>query len=71
LSNLIRINKGESMSFWIIIFTSCFYNKYLSCDINHSSQFFDSREECEQVSNMYLVPGLCVKTRFELKPFHQ
>jgi hypothetical protein len=57
------------MSFWIIIFTSCFYNKYLSCDIKYSSQFFDSRQECEEVNNMHLVPGLCVRSRFDKEPF--
>jgi hypothetical protein len=56
------------MSFWIIIFTSCFYNKFLSCEIDYSNEFYQTRQECEEASNMHLVPGLCVKTRFDLKP---
>jgi hypothetical protein len=49
------------MSYFVIIFMSCTFDKQLWCDINHASQIYDTKLECEEVNQSYLIKGRCVK----------
>lgn len=52
------------MNYWVIIFVSCFYNKYLTCKVNHSDEFYQTKQECEESNKMYLIKGQCVRANF-------
>ena len=50
------------MSYWVIIFLTCSYNKYLSCKVQYSNQIYETRSDCEYENGIHLVSGHCVET---------
>jgi len=49
------------MSYFVIIFMSCSFNKELLCKLDHANQIYDTKSECEEMNQRYFIKGRCVK----------
>jgi hypothetical protein len=50
------------MSYWVIIFISCSFNKHLNCKVEYIKEIYETSAECEDQNKMFLIPGQCVET---------
>ena len=56
------------MSYWIVVFMSCSFNKYLVCKSDYVRQIYETKRECEQANTSLFVKGSCLKV--DLNPDH-
>lgn len=57
------------MSYFIIVFMSCSFNKYLVCKSDYVRQIYDNRRSCEEANSSFLVRGSCVKVQLTADNF--